>query len=70
MSAAMIGALGVVGAALVGGPVMWFLARLDRHNTQQHDSSLSKLNEISLKVDKLDSRFDDHIQWHMKDGKR
>jgi hypothetical protein len=70
MSGAWIGAFGVLGAALVGGPVMWFLARLDRNNTEQHDTSFNKLNEISAKVDKLDSRFDDHIEWHMKDGRR
>jgi len=70
MSGAWIGAFGVLGAALVGGPVMWFLARFDRNNTEQHDTSFNKLNEISTKVDKLDSRFDDHIEWHMKDGRR
>ena len=54
--------------ALVAGPVMWFLSRFDKRNTEQHKGNMGVLNRIEGKVDKLDERVDDHIQWHLKDG--
>ena len=55
-----------VGPALVGGPVMWFLSRFDKRNTQQHAGNMDMLGRIEGKVDKLDERVDGHIEWHMK----
>jgi hypothetical protein len=51
--------------ALIGGPLMWSLHRLDRRNSSQHGESLSVLKNIESKVEKLDGRMDDHIEWHM-----
>lgn len=50
--------------ALIGGPVMWFLTRFDRRNTEQHGENQRVLNRIENKVDRLDGRIDSHIDWH------
>lgn len=55
--------------AVIGGPVMWFLARFDKRNTEQHGANMKVLERIEIKVDKLDDRLDGHIDWHShKDG--
>lgn len=60
-------ALVPIAVALIGGPVMWFLHRLDRRNTHQHDGNMGVLKRIEGKVDKLDDRFHHHISWHAHD---
>ena len=50
--------------ALIGGPVMWFLTRFDRRNTEQHGENQKVLTRIENKVDRLDTRIDNHIDWH------
>lgn len=50
--------------ALIGGPVMWFLSRFDRRNTEQHGENQRVLTRIEGKVDRLDTRLDGHIDWH------
>ena len=57
-----------VAVALIGGPVMWFLHRFDKRNTEQHGANMGVLERIEGKVDRLDQRVDDHIEWHVKDG--
>jgi hypothetical protein len=54
-----------ISVAVIGGPVMWFLARFDRRNTEQHSSNMHVLNRIESKVDKIDERVDNHIHWHL-----
>lgn len=58
--------------AVIGGPLMWLLRRLDRRNTEQHNNSLNTLHRIEEsigrvdgKVDRLDARLDSHIDWHV-----
>lgn len=53
--------------ALIGGPIMWFLNRFDRRNTEQHGENQKVLTRIESKVDHLDKRVDDHISWHAHD---
>jgi uncharacterized membrane-anchored protein YhcB (DUF1043 family) len=53
--------------ALIGGPVMWFLARFDRRNTEQHGENQKVLTRIEGKIERLDQRVDDHITWHAHD---
>ena len=57
--------LGPVLVALIGGPLMLFLKRFDRRNSEQHGENLYVLKSIEGKVEKLDTRMDDHIEWHM-----
>ena len=66
---ALITALAV---ALIGGPVMWLLARLDRRNTKQHGQSIDILERLDGKVDRLDGkidRLDTKIDNHINDKK-
>lgn len=55
--------------ALIGGPVMWFLSRFDRRNTEQHGENQKVLNRIEKKIEHLDGRVTDHITWHAHDDK-
>lgn len=50
--------------AVIGGPMMWGLHKLDRSNTKQHNQSLDVLTRIENKIVKLDDRLHDHITWH------
>lgn len=50
--------------ALIGGPLMWFLTRFDKRNTEQHGENQKVLTRIEGKVDRLDTRLDGHIDWH------
>jgi hypothetical protein len=36
--------------ALIGGPVMWALYRLDKRNTQQHGQSIEIIQEVQENV--------------------
>ncbi|CAB4168384.1 hypothetical protein UFOVP1266_6 [uncultured Caudovirales phage] len=67
---ALITALAV---ALIGGPVMWLLARFDRRNTKQHGQSIDILERLDGKVDRLDAkvdRLDEKIDNHNNDNRR
>lgn len=44
--------------ALIGGPVMWFLHRFDKRNTQQHGQNMQVLERIETKQDRLDGKVD------------
>lgn len=44
--------------ALIGGPVMWFLNRLDKRNTEQHGRSMEILERVETKVDRVDGKVD------------
>ena len=37
--------------ALIGGPLMWILTRLDRRNTKQHGDNMVVLERIENKVE-------------------
>lgn len=64
--------------ALIGGPLMWFLKRLDNRNSNQHATSLGilqqtkdmiegvdgKIDRVSDQVDRLDDRLYKHIESH------
>lgn len=60
----------LVVVALIGGPLMWLLTRLDRRNTKQHDANMEVLERIETKVEKLDDRVDGHIDWHTHNPKK
>ena len=51
--------------AIIGGPIMWLLHRLDKRNTEQHQSNLDKLDSISNKVDDVNNKITHHIEWHL-----
>lgn len=64
----MTGLIAAIAVAVIGGPVMWLLARLDRNNSHQHaqngqvlDRIENKLDRHDEKLDRLDSKLDNHI---------
>lgn len=44
--------------AVIGGPIMWFLSRFDRRNTEQHHQNIGILKRVESKVDRLDQKSD------------
>ena len=69
----MIALITALAVALIGGPVMWLLARLDRRNTKQHGQSIDILERLDGKVDRLDGkvdRLDGKIDTHNNDTRR
>lgn len=58
--------------ALIGGPLMFLIKMLDRHNTRQHSQNMDVLTSIKASVDEvrndvkqIDARLEHHIDWHM-----
>lgn len=58
--------------ALIGGPLMFLIRMLDRHNTRQHSQNMdvleaikASLEEVKADVKQIDSRLERHIDWHM-----
>lgn len=44
--------------ALIGGPVMWFIHRFDKRNTEQHGQNMKVLERIETKQDRIDGKVD------------
>lgn len=59
---------GVVGAALIAGPVMWALKRIENKNTSEHAQTAQMLGRIEGKVDSVVTGLESHLQWHMEQG--
>jgi len=58
--------------AVIGGPIMWLLRRLERSNSDQHAANLRELSRVARsvervdeKMDRLDKRIDAHLEWHV-----
>lgn len=65
----MSAAIAAVAVAVIGGPIMWWLARFDRRNTAQHAENgvtlvriEDKLDKHDGKLDRLDAKLDRHIE--------
>lgn len=57
-----------IAVAVIGGPLMWLLARFDRRNTEQHGENMRILKRVEGKVDRLDTkvdRVDERLWSHM-----
>ena len=59
-----------IAVAVIGGPIMWLLHRLDRHNTEQHNTNLDTLRRIDSKVDDVNGKLTRHIEWHLDRSER
>ena len=56
-----------VAVALIGGAVTLIVALLElarRQNNKDHASNADKLDRIAEKIDTVDSRLGNHIEWH------
>ena len=59
----------VVVAALVtavGGIITTLLLKVKHENTTHHASAMEILRSVGGKVEKIDSKLDAHIDWHLK----
>jgi predicted metallo-beta-lactamase superfamily hydrolase len=54
--------------AVITGPLVVLMRRFDKRNTEQHGENLKVLNRIESKVDHIDKRLDDHVDYHLKEG--
>lgn len=54
-----------IAVAIIGGPVVVVLQKLRKENTEQHAEARVLLNIVADKVDKVDSKLDGHINWHL-----
>ena len=62
---------GIVIAALitaVGGIITTLLLRFKSENAQDHATVMDAISNISGKVEKIDSKLDAHIDWHLKEA--
>lgn len=56
-----------ISVALIGGGVTLIVALLEfmrRQNNRDHASNADKLDRIADKIDNVDSRLGNHIEWH------
>jgi len=56
-----------IAVALIGGAVTLIVALLElarRQNNKDHASNANKLDAIADKIDTVDSRLGNHIEWH------
>jgi len=52
--------------AIIGGPLVVAIQLLRKENTEQHAEARVLLNQVVSKVDKVDSKLDGHISWHLE----
>lgn len=51
----------VISAAVIGGPIMWWLNRFRKENSEQHGIGVGLLMALIDEVKDLKHRFDEHI---------
>ena len=54
--------------AVITGPLVVVMKAFDKRNTEQHQQNQNVLLRIETKVDHIDERLDDHIDYHLKEG--
>jgi hypothetical protein len=52
-------------SAVILGPLVVIIQGLRKENSSQHAESRELLQEVSAKVDKVDSKIDRHVEWHL-----
>ena len=61
----------VVLAALVtavGGIITTLLLKVRKENTNDHANVMEILRSVGGKVERIDSKLDSHIDWHLKEA--
>ena len=58
--------LGILATVLApGGLLALLIEKTRRENNLDHDRNSKMLQSIYKKVDKIDTRLDHHIEWHL-----
>ena len=53
--------------ALIGGPLMLILSRLDRSNKSQHDEISKKIDRITIDIKDVRKELHEHVNWHLSE---
>jgi hypothetical protein len=62
---------GIVIASLVtavGGIITSLLVKVKKENTKDHASVMEILRSVNGNVERIDSKLDAHIDWHLKEA--
>ena len=73
-----------ISVAIIGGPLVAVLTRLEKRNTEQHGNSMKvleatqklveqidgKVDKVDDKVERLDTRLFNHLEWHNDEPKQ
>ena len=51
--------------ALIGGPLVVLIQKGRKENSTDHAQVMSMLKETKTSIDKVDTKLDGHIDWHM-----
>jgi hypothetical protein len=72
MSAAAWAAISAILTAMIGGPMMWMLKRMDNRNSKQHHAAHLERDEFHTQVlgglERIEGKIDRHIEWHSQRG--
>ena len=49
-----------------GGVIVTMLEKVRRENTRDHAANSNLLRRIDSKVDRIDERMSDHLEWHLE----
>ena len=52
----------------VGGIITTLLLKFRKENTQDHASVMEILRAVGGNVERIDSKLDSHIDWHLKEA--
>lgn len=55
----------ILAALAPGGVIVALIERSRKQNNADHARNAEILSSIDKKVDKIDKRLDDHIEWHL-----
>lgn len=52
-----------------GGVIVVLMERFRRENAKDHNEAMRTMERVENKIEKIDERMDDHIEWHLDKGK-
>lgn len=56
----------IIAVLAPSGVLVTLIERTRKENNRDHDRNSNLLRTIDSKVDKIDNRLDDHIEWHLE----
>lgn len=56
----------IIAVLAPSGVLVTLIERTRKENNRDHDRNSNLLRRIDSKVDRIDTRLDDHIEWHLE----
>jgi len=56
----------VLAVVAPGGVIVTMLEKVRRENTRDHAANTDLLRRTDHKVDRIDERMSDHLEWHLE----